>query len=107
MTRVRTDRSDLSALRIQAKREEFLVWHPKTIIEALLQLGGFVKHPLRHVAVAHNPQHFRHSELGRVNESLLLAGRDGRIHLSAVFIDNRIARILPALIAPLQVRRVL
>src|ERR1051326_4992055 len=44
------------------------------------------------------PQHFRKMNFGGINESLFFTGRDGRFYLNSFFVNERIARIFPALI---------
>src|SRR5215472_13048922 len=96
---IRTDGSDLLPICIQAKRKELLIGHPISIVEALLQLRGFVKEAARQLPITQKPQYFRHPEFRHVNERLFFASRNRRLNLLTIFVNDGIPRILPALIS--------
>jgi hypothetical protein len=57
-----------------------------------------MKHFASEIAVAHDPENFRHPLLGDIDESLFLTSGNRRVNLASVLIHNGIARVFPTLI---------
>src|SRR5690349_15020783 len=52
MTRIRSDRADLTLLRVESERDEPFVLHPENLVETLLQFLGLLIQLLRLIGPA-------------------------------------------------------
>src|SRR3954470_10602947 len=99
MPDVRRDRIDLPAVAVDRECEALPVRKPELVGEALLQRGGLLFETGRELRVVPElPREARAAHLGVVRVALDLAARARELRERSVAEDDRVPRVLPALV---------
>src|SRR5262249_17602960 len=93
---VRGHRGDLLLRGIQPVGEAPLALHPECLVETQLERLCLLEQCLSTWLVTQHPVDLGHAQLRVIDIALQLAEALGLLHLAAVGVDDRLARVLPA-----------